>query len=138
VDHLRATLALHLIGVLIWIGATYSAGALAAMTTEDEAPAMATKLGSLMRKFAVPGMILAWIGGLGRLMPEFAGVYARAGWMHTKLLLVLIISGLTGMMGAKLRRAAAGEGDLSAPRKLGYTVIALATVVVVLAVVKPG
>ena len=137
-DHLSGTLALHLIGVLVWIGATFSAGALAAMTTEAEAPATATKLRSLIRKFAVPGMILAWIGGLGRLMPEFADVYAKAGWMHTKLLLVLIISGLTGVMGAKLRRAAAGEGDLSGPRKLGYTVIALAAVVVVLAVVKPG
>ena len=129
---------MHLIGVLVWIGSTFSAGAIAAMTTEEESQATARKLSRLIRRFVVPSMILAWVGGLGRLMPDFYNIYSTAGWMHTKLLLVLLISALTGVMGAKLRRAAVGEGDLSAPRKLGYTVIALAAAVVTLAVVKPG
>jgi len=137
-DHLSATVALHLIGVLFWVGSTFSAGAIAALSTEDDAQASAAKLRKLIRRFAVPGMLLAWIGGLGRLMPDFADVYAKAGWMHGKLTLVLIISALTGVMSAKLRRAAAGEGTLDAPRKLGYLVMLLAAAVVILAVVKPG
>ena len=139
-DHLSITLAIHLIGVLMWIGASFSAGLLAAWSPPEHTAETAANLRRLVRRVAVPGLLLAWIGGLGRLIPEFGDVYARAGWMHTKLLLVLVISGLTGAMSARLGRLAQGEGmeGASSLRTFGLIILASAAAVVLLAVLKPG
>jgi len=139
-DHSSIALALHLIGVLMWVGASFSAGLLAAWAPPEDAAKTAATLRTLVRRVAVPGLLLAWLGGLAQLIPDFGEVYARAGWMHGKLLLVLIISGLTGVLSARLGRLAENEAVESAGRLriFGLLILTLAAVVVLLAVVKPG
>lgn len=131
---------LHFIGIVFWLGgivAVALAGA-AAAASSDKATFGALRGASL--KVGVPGMVLAWIGGLGMLMPHFATLYAHAPWMHAKLALVVVASALSGVLGGKLRKAA-GDGPMPSAKALGGMASALALVAVVvvsLAVLKPG
>ena len=139
-DHGNITLALHLVGVLMWVGASFSAGLLAATLDPENAKQTSLHLRGLMRRVATPGLLLAWVGGLGRLVPNFQEVYAAAGWMHTKLALAVVVSGLTGALSARLRRAADGQkiSDPSRFRIMGIVILSLAAAIVLLAVLKPG
>ncbi|MDH5491983.1 MAG: CopD family protein [Myxococcales bacterium] len=131
--------AIHMAGVIFWIGGVVSVAMLAAMAPKPGAAALSAYRGVTLR-VATPAMIVAWIGGLGMLLPSFTTLYVRQGWMHGKLGLVLLAAGLTGMLTAKLRKAALGEAELSAStmRALGLALFGLALIVVALAVFKPG
>lgn len=99
--------ALHLFGAVIWMGSAIGMAVLAALATDERAK-VAELARRVVKKVANPAMILAWLGGLSLLAHGWSG-YARAGWMHGKLLLVFIAAGMTGALGAKLRKLAEGE-----------------------------
>ena len=60
----------------------------------------------LQRGIMLPAMIAAWITG-----PWLAiqGGWLRAGWLHGKLLLVVLLTGLHGYLSAERKRLAAGR-----------------------------
>jgi protoporphyrinogen IX oxidase len=131
--------ALHLYGAILWFGGTATvAMAAIALDPASQKPG-ALALRSAMRRIATPGMLLAFAGGLAILIPNFTAVYARAGWMHAKLLLVIVAAGLTGVISGFLRRTEAGQKDLpvGALRTLGLVVLVIGLVVVVLARLQP-
>ena len=124
----------------LWIGGIVAV-ALAAGSAADSAKketASALRASALM--VATPGMLLAWIGGLAMLVPHFTALYARAGWMHGKLTLALVDSGLSGVIAGKLRKAASGAAELEPGkvRNLGVAMLVIAVLVVFLATVRPG
>ena len=128
-----------MLGFMVWIGGAIAISLAASATTETP---QATR-GNLHRAsmaVVAPGILAAWVGGLGMLLPHFSEVYARAGWMHTKLTLLILLSGLTGALSAKLRKSANGSSDVSAAtfRKIGVVMFLLASVVISLAVIRPG
>ena len=133
--------ALHLVGAILWVGGVAFVGilAMAAATAEVE-PRKVARLGRIgvLARVTV-GMGLAWAAGLLMLVPSFTDVYARAGWMHAKLTLILVASGLTGALSGHLRKAANGDADLSAGkvRGLSSAILAVATLIVFLAIMKP-
>ncbi len=133
--------ALHLVGAILWVGGVAFVGimALAAATAEIDSQKLArvARIGVLAR--VTVGMGLAWVAGLLILVPAFGDVYARAGWMHAKLTLILVISALTGVLSGHLRKAANGSVPLSPGkvRGLSSAVLAAATLVVFLAIMKP-
>ncbi len=55
----------------------------------------------LLRFICTPAMIVVWITGL-TLMIE--GQLYKAGWLHTKILLVVLMSGVHGFLAASVRR----------------------------------
>ncbi len=128
-----------MIGMLFWVGSAVAIGV--AATVKSDAPQQSAKA---LRKanlvVTAPAMVLAWIGGLGMLVPNFSEVYARAGWMHGKLTLLLVLAGLTGVLSGKLRRAANGTQEV--PGKtfciLWVAMAVIAAVIVSLAVFRPG
>ena len=93
---------------------------------------------NLLRKIILnPSLILVWVLGLGMLYLN-PGLLSL-GWMHTKLVLVLILSGLHGYfisMGKKIDR-----GDVSPDSKtlkmLNEVPFLIMIAVVILAVVEP-
>lgn len=133
--------ALHLVGAILWVGGVAFVGilAMAAATAEVEPQKVARlgRIGVLAR--VTVGMGLAWVAGLLMLVPNFADVYARAGWMHAKLTMILVASGLTGALSGHLRKAANGDVALSPGkvRGLSSAVLAVATLIVFLAIMKP-
>lgn len=135
-------LAVHLLGVILWIGGAVAAATVGAFAADAEEGRTTALRGArrVLTWWSTPGMVLAWAGGLTMLIPEFATLYARAGWMHGKLTLLLALSGMTGVLGVRLRKAASGQKDVTSKllNGLGLGLVALAFVVLALVIVKPG
>ena len=98
----------HLFGAVFWLGGIVTVTLAVAAYEGSERGKVAAAARGVALKLATPGMILAFVGGLTMLAMGWSG-YARAGWMHGKLLLVVIAAGLTGALTGKLRKAAAGQ-----------------------------
>lgn len=126
--------ALHLAGAILWFGTSITVG-LVAYRLGD--PRQADALRDVTRKLATPGMIIAWLGGLTMLALGWSG-YARAGWMHGKLLLVFIASGMTGVLSARLRKWAAGEDvAVESMRKISIALLVIMLLVLVAVLLGP-
>lgn len=84
------------------------------------------------------GMIGTWIFGLATL---FAGpeIYMKMGWLHTKLLLVLVLSGYHGWLKTRLRAFAQQRNTKSARfyRMMNEVPTVLLLAIVLLVVLKP-
>ncbi|MFW6051754.1 MAG: hypothetical protein ACODAU_11300 [Myxococcota bacterium] len=131
---------LHFVGNIFWLGGVVSVGLVGAGLAGASERSHAAPLRRTALTIATPGMVLAWLGGLGMLLPAWGEVYARAGWMHGKITLALIAAALTGVLTGRLRRAANGTGELKPGllRGLSWTVLVLALLTVGLAVLRPG
>ena len=128
---------LHFLGITFWIG-TAVATAIAASAPTPWESGIAQALRKVTVRVTTPAMLFAFAGGFGMLIPNFAEVYAKQGWMHTKLLLLLALAGATGVLTGKLRKWAAGE-EISATTfgRLAWVISILAVLVVTLAVFRP-
>ena len=90
----------------------------------------------LRRIILTPSLILVWVFGLSL---AFANNWWSSGWLHVKLLLVILLSGYHGWLVSYGRKLARGERTLSGKHlRLLNEVPGLAVaLIVVLAVVKP-
>ncbi|HEY9544586.1 MAG TPA: protoporphyrinogen oxidase HemJ [Solimonas sp.] len=84
------------------------------------------------------GMIGTWLLGIATLMsaPE---IYMKAGWLHAKLLLVIVLSGYHGWLKTRLRAFAEQRNDKSAKfyRVMNEVPSVLLLAIIILVVVKP-
>jgi putative membrane protein len=88
------------------------------------------------RFVGTPALVLAWL--LGGWLAHRAGWFS-AGWLHVKLVLVLLVSGLHGGLSGMLRRMAA-EPPVAPPRAVWIAIpVALAAFAAIgwLVLVKP-
>lgn len=82
-----------------------------------------------------PAMVSAWAFGI--LLAVQGGWFAQS-WLAIKVLLVLILSGLHGVLAGKLRRATKGATDPEASGRLLLPCgLALVTLIVLLVTFKP-
>ena len=127
----------HIIGVILWIGGALSVALVAAFAEGEANRPITTAARKVALRVATPGMVLAWVGGLA-LFALSLDAYLKAGWMHGKITIGLIVAALTGVLSGKLRKAAAGEdvkpGSL---RVFGIVIVVLAVLNVVLALLGP-
>lgn len=133
-------LAAHLLGVILWIGGSVTGALVVALAADAARRETAAAARRALLFVASPGMVLAWVAGLAVLLPSFTTAYARAGWMHGKLTVALVASGLTGFLMGKLRKAASGQAGVAegALRGVAIAIVVLAAVVVVLVMLRPG
>lgn len=94
----------------------------------------------LRRMILTPSLLLVWL--LGLALAANAGLFdgpEGLGWLHAKLVLVLLLSGFHGWAVGYSRRLGAGEARMPVRRLRMFNELpALAVVlIVVLAVVKP-
>jgi len=128
---------LHFLGLAFWIG-TAVAIAIAASVPMPWESGIAQALRKVMLRVTTPSMIVAFVGGLGMLIPNFLEVYVKQGWMHAKLLLLLALAGATGVLSGKLRRWAQGQEILPTTfGRLAWVISILAILIVALAVFRP-
>jgi protoporphyrinogen IX oxidase len=133
--------ALHVIAVISWMAAllylprlyVYHAGVDAGSETSDTFKIMERRL---LRFIANPAMIVAWGAGLYLLV---TGGWMAQGWMHAKLLLVILMSGYHGWCAATMKRFAR-DANIKNPRYFRFaneipTLLMVAVVIAV--VVKP-
>jgi len=90
----------------------------------------------LLRLIMLPAMIVTWITGLTL---AYEGGFFVAGWLHTKLLLVLLMTGVHGMLSKTRRTFAADQNRRPARfyRVLNEVPTVLLIGIVILVVVKP-
>jgi putative membrane protein len=132
---------LHVVSIIAWMAGllylprlfVYHCGAAAGSEMSDTFKVMERRL---LRAIMTPAMILAWITGL--TLAVQAGFFT-AGWMHFKLLLVLIMSGAHGYMSRCVRTFAADANMRSHKfyRVLNEVPTLLMLAVVVAVIVKP-
>ncbi len=91
---------------------------------------------NLMRLLLMPCMIVVFITGI--LLIVATGSMAN-GWLHTKILLVLMLAGLHGMMSRQRKNFQRGENTRSAAyfRTFSHVTTLIVILVVALAVLKP-
>jgi len=128
---------LHFLGITFWIGSAVAVAIAASAPTPWE-----SGIGQALRKVTLrvttPAMLVAFAGGFGMLIPSFAEVYSKQGWMHIKLTLLLILAGATGVLTGKLRRWAEGqEVTPSTFGRLAWTISILGVLIVTLAAFRP-
>jgi putative membrane protein len=134
--------AFHIIAVIAWMAGllylprlfVYHAASKAGSPQAETFKVMERRL---LRFITTPAMVAAWIFGL---ILAFSVVdWAHAGWFHAKLLLVLILSGFTGVL-AKWTREFAADRNTHSQRfyRIANEVPTLLMIaIVILAVVKP-
>ena len=90
----------------------------------------------LLRAITTPAMVATWIFGL---WVAFLGGYWDQGWLHIKLLLVLILSGYHGYLVTRWKKFDRDNNHHSARfyRILNEVPTVLLILIVILAVVKP-
>lgn len=132
-------LIVHFVGLLLWVGgAAACAWTAAGLVAAGETKALSSVRSALLA-VVLPGMLLALAGGLARLIPGWSTSYAHAPWMHTKLLLGLVLAGLHGLLVARVRKAASGQPatpGVFVGIGASYAVVAL--IAASLAVLRPG
>ncbi|MGB5365316.1 MAG: CopD family protein [Polyangiales bacterium] len=128
---------LHFLGITFWIGSAVAV-AIAASAPSPLESGLAQSLRRITIRVTTPAMLFAFAGGFGMLIPNFAELYAKQGWMHTKLVLLLVLAGATGVLTGKLRRWA--EGQEVSPTvfgKLAWTLSIIAVLIITLAIFRP-
>jgi protoporphyrinogen IX oxidase len=92
--------------------------------------------GRLLRTIMLPAMLASWIFGLW--LAVLSGAWAQ-GWLHTKLALVLVLSGLHGFLAKEARNLAQGREPRSSRfyRIINEVPTVILVLVVFLVVLKP-
>ena len=128
---------LHFLGITFWVGSAVAVAIAAATPTPWES-GIAQTLRKVTLRVTTPAMLLAFAGGFGTLIPNFAEVYAKQGWMHGKLTLLLLLAGATGVLSGKLRRWADGqEVSQKTFTRLSWVISILAILILTFAIFRP-
>ena len=107
----------------------------AAAGSEEEA-LWAKRMGLLRKIILTPSLIVVWV--LGLLLAMQSGAFSL-GWVHAKLLLVIVLTGYHGIMVARSKAMARGERPLTEKQLRVYGEVPgiLLAFIVVLVVVRP-
>lgn len=97
----------------------------------------ADRMGKLRAIILTPSIIVVWV--LGLALAIGLGAFTGAGWLHAKMLLVVILSGYHGWLVAQSKKMARGERPLSEKtlRILGEVPALLLVLIVTLVILKP-
>ncbi|MFZ9394667.1 MAG: CopD family protein [Erythrobacter sp.] len=106
----------------------------------DEEARWVHRMGLLRKVILTPSLVVVWV--LGLMMAWQLGLFAGAsglGWLHAKLLLVVLLTGFHGFLVMQSKKVAAGERPLSERqlRMIGEVPGLLLVVIVVLVVLRP-
>ena len=135
--------ALHIIFVLAWMAGLLIYPRLLVYRLEAEGDprfeaAMDKAAASTRKIILTPAMIVVWLFGLALLFKNPDYLLSQP-WMHTKLLLVVILTGYQGWMTSVGRKIAAGQKPLPPKRlrMLNEVPMIIAIVAVIMVVVQP-
>ena len=133
--------ALHILSLIAWMAAllylprlfVYHAAANAGSETSETLKVMERRL---LKAIMTPAMIATWVFGLWL---AYEGQLFGAHWLHAKLALVVLLSGLHGVMAKWTREFAEDRNTRSATfyRVANEVPTVLMIVIVLLVVLKP-
>ncbi|MDR6820931.1 putative iron-regulated membrane protein [Neorhizobium sp. 2083] len=120
----------HIVAMVVWFGGTMSAVLALAYAN----PEIIAKFARFDRLVTTPALVLLWLAGI--TMAVWYGWF-NSGWLVTKLVFVVALSGFHGMVSGRLRRAQAILPDqpTAISRAIPAIIVGL-TIIVTLAVTK--
>lgn len=135
--------AFHLISLIAWMAGLLYLPRLYVYHAEAEKNSDMDKTFQIMEKKLLrfimnPAMIFTFIFGISLI--SLVGMQHLGGWLHIKLVLVLILAGMHGMMAKWRKDFASGTNSRTAKfyRIINEVPAILLMIIVVLAVVKPS
>ena len=132
---------LHIIAVIAWMAAMLYLPRLFVYHAEATDNAVKDTLKvmerRLLRYICNPAMVAAWLFGVTMLVMNPS--LMQSGWVHAKLFLVLLMSGLHGFYSASRRKFERDENTRSPKfwRVMNEAPTVLLIIIVILAVMKP-
>lgn len=133
--------ALHVIAVIAWMAGMLYLPRLFVYHVEAERGSVQSETFKVMerrllRAIINPAMVVTWSAGLWLAWYGFA---FQAGWLHAKLALVLVLSGVHGYLSAAVRRFAEDRNEKPARhwRIVNEIPTLLMIAIVILVIVKP-
>jgi putative membrane protein len=133
--------ALHIIAVITWMAGMLYLPRLFVYHCEAEIGSKQSETFKIMERRLLkviinPAMIATWLAGL---YLAWAGHWFSAGWLHAKLVLVLVLSGVHGFFSRCVKDFAAERNRRSHKfyRIINEVPIILMILIVILVVVKP-
>jgi len=134
--------AFHIIAVVAWFAGLFYIFRLYVYhietQSEDVAKTLEVMEQKLLRIIMNPAMITAWILGISLIAARWPQIM-REGWLHAKLLLVLLLSGYHGYAAVVRKQLLAGTCKLSSrqARLINEIPAVILVLVVLLAILKP-
>ena len=132
---------IHIIAVISWMAGMLYLPRLFVYHAENEGNTALTDTFKVMERrllrfIMTPAMIVSWIFGLALMI---SAAWIKAPWMHAKLLLVLVLSGLHGWLSVCVKRFASDQNRKSGRyfRFVNEIPTVLMIIIVVFVVVKP-
>jgi protoporphyrinogen IX oxidase len=142
-SHYETLRALHIIAVISWMAGllylprlfVYHAGAVKGSELSETFKVMERRL---LRYIMGPAAIASWVFGLAMLAAN-PGMLSGVGWMHVKLLCVVLMTGAHHAMSAYAKKFARDENSKSSTffRFLNEVPTVLMIIIVIMAVVQP-
>jgi protoporphyrinogen IX oxidase len=133
--------ALHIIAVIAWMAGMLYLPRLFVYHCEAKAGSSQSETFKLMERRLLkaiinPAMIVTWVAGL---YLAWSGHWLSAGWLHTKLVLVLALSGVHGFLARWVKDFAADRNSRSQKfyRIINEVPTLLMIAIVILVVLKP-
>jgi protoporphyrinogen IX oxidase len=133
--------ALHVVSIIAWMAAilylprlfVYHSVAAVGSESSETFKVMERRL---LKAIMTPAMIVAWATGLAL---AWTGGWFSAGWLHGKLLLVVLLSAAHGMLAAQVKRFAQDRNERSQTffRVFNEVPTLLMVGIVILVIVKP-
>jgi putative membrane protein len=136
--------ALHIIAVISWMAGLLYLPRLfvyhaATQPGSEQSETFKTMERRLLKAIMTPAMIATWLFGLAMIWTMGFDAFKAAGWLHTKLVLVLALSAMHGLMSRWQRDFAHDRNRRSQKffRIANEIPTLLMIAIVILAVVKP-
>lgn len=133
--------AVHVIAVIAWMAGMLYLPRLMVYHTEAQTGSIQSETFKIMERRLLkgiinPAMILTWIAGLYLAWSAFG---FKGGWLHGKILLVIVLSGIHGYLSGRVRAFAEDRNDKTAGfyRILNEVPAVLMVLIVILVIVKP-
>lgn len=133
--------AVHVIAVIAWMAGMLYLPRLMVYHTEAQTGSIQSETFKIMERRLLkgiinPAMILTWIAGLYLAWSAFG---FKGGWLHGKILLVIVLSGIHGYLSSRVRAFAEDRNDKTARfyRILNEVPAVLMVLIVILVIVKP-
>lgn len=133
--------ALHIMAVISWMAGMLYLPRLMVYHAEAQRDSIQSETFKIMERRLLkgiinPAMIVTWVVGL---YLAWAGFGFKGGWLHGKILLVVILTGIHGYLGGRVRAFAEDRNDKSGRfyRILNEVPAVLMVAIVILVVVKP-
>jgi protoporphyrinogen IX oxidase len=133
--------ALHIVAVIAWMAGMLYLPRLFVYHCETEAGSKQSETFKVMERRLLrviinPAMIVTWLAGL---YLAFSGHWFSSGWLHAKLALVILLSGVHGFFSRCVKDFATDRNTRSQKfyRIINEVPTVLMIVIVILVVVKP-